>query len=111
MTAKVEIYTSPFCGYCARAKALLTRKGVDYTEFDVLADSTLRVEMTARAEGRTIQRLGRLMRPHAGKGTPVLYDLVDEHPLARRQHSARLRAYRKVLGEAATLSTTSWEVS
>jgi len=53
MTAKVEIYTSPFCGYCARAKALLTRKGVDYTEFDVLADSTLRVEMTARAEGRT----------------------------------------------------------
>jgi glutaredoxin 3 len=53
MTVKVEIYTSPFCGYCARAKALLARKGVDFIEFDVLADSALRGEMTARAEGRT----------------------------------------------------------
>ena len=53
MTAKVEIYSSPFCGYCARAKALLSRKGVDYADYDVDADSSLRVEMTARAGGRT----------------------------------------------------------
>jgi len=38
MTAKVEIYSSPFCGYCARAKSLLSKKGVDYQDFDVLAD-------------------------------------------------------------------------
>ncbi|WP_317628987.1 glutaredoxin domain-containing protein [Defluviicoccus vanus] len=25
--ATVEIYTSPLCGYCHRAKALLTKKG------------------------------------------------------------------------------------
>ena len=45
MAAKVEIYTSPFCGYCARAKRLLTSKGVDYVEYDVLADSSLRDEI------------------------------------------------------------------
>ena len=28
--ARVEIYTKIFCGYCARAKRLLERKGVDY---------------------------------------------------------------------------------
>ncbi len=78
---------------------------------DVASLSRLILATPARAEGRTIQRLGRLMRPHSGKGTPVLYDLVDEHPLARRQHSARLCAYRKVLGESATMSTTSWEAS
>ncbi len=53
MTAKVEIYSSPFCGYCARAKSLLSRKGVDYVDYDVLADTARRTEMTARAGGRT----------------------------------------------------------
>jgi glutaredoxin 3 len=53
MTAKIEIYTSPFCGYCARAKALLERKGVTYIEFDVLERPSLREEMTRRAKGGT----------------------------------------------------------
>jgi len=65
---------------------------------DIERLSRLILATPARAEGRTIQRLGRLMRPHPGKGTPVLFDLVDEHPMARRQHTARRRAYRKVLG-------------
>lgn len=66
---------------------------------DIERLSRLILATPARAEGRTIQRLGRLMRPHPGKGTPVLYDLVDDLPMARRQHAARRRAYRKVLGE------------
>ena len=53
MTARVEIYSSPFCGYCARAKALLSRKGVDYVDLDIYADSALRKQMVARAGGRT----------------------------------------------------------
>jgi glutaredoxin 3 len=53
MTAKVEIYSSPFCGYCARAKSLLGRKNVGYIEYDVLADSSKRDEMVERAGGRT----------------------------------------------------------
>lgn len=51
--AKVEIYSSPFCGYCYRAKRLLSEKGVDYVEYDVLEQPDRRTEMVSRANGRT----------------------------------------------------------
>ena len=49
--AKVEIYTKAFCGYCARAKALLDAKGVDYEEHDLTMGGPKRQEMAARAPG------------------------------------------------------------
>jgi glutaredoxin 3 len=49
--ADVEIYSSPFCGYCFRAKRLLDSKGVVYDEIDVIANPNRRPEMTARAGG------------------------------------------------------------
>ncbi len=48
----IQIYTTPYCPYCVRAKALLTQKGVDYTETDVSGDGDLRDAMTQRAGGR-----------------------------------------------------------
>ncbi len=48
----VEIYTSPICGYCLRAKRLLDRKGVAYREIDVFTDRAAKAEMIDRAEGR-----------------------------------------------------------
>ena len=48
----VQIYTTPYCPYCVRAKALLQKKGVDYTETDVSGDDDLRDAMTKRAGGR-----------------------------------------------------------
>jgi glutaredoxin 3 len=48
----VEIYTTPFCGYCHMAKRLLAGKGVAFTEIDVSADPALRVAMVQRAGGR-----------------------------------------------------------
>jgi glutaredoxin 3 len=48
----VEIYTTPFCGYCAMAKRLLDRKGVAYTEIDVSMNPDLRQAMVQRANGR-----------------------------------------------------------
>lgn len=48
----VEIFTTPYCGYCAMAKRLLDRKGVAYTEIDVSRDPALRQRMTQRANGR-----------------------------------------------------------
>ncbi|MSO91784.1 MAG: glutaredoxin 3 [Rhodospirillales bacterium] len=50
--ANVEIYTSPFCGYCHRAKVLLHEKGVAFTEFDVISTPGKREEMMKRAGGR-----------------------------------------------------------
>jgi glutaredoxin 3 len=48
----VEIYTTPFCGYCHAAKRLLTQKGVSFTEVDVSGDPAARAAMTRRANGR-----------------------------------------------------------
>ncbi|MEK7326921.1 MAG: glutaredoxin 3 [Chloroflexota bacterium] len=50
--AKVEIYSSFLCGFCARAKALLGRKGVKYGEVDVMEHPERREEMRRRAGGR-----------------------------------------------------------
>jgi glutaredoxin 3 len=49
---KVEIYSSQFCGYCSRAKRLLSQKGVDYVDYDVIEDTSKRDEMVKRAGGR-----------------------------------------------------------
>jgi glutaredoxin 3 len=51
--AKVEIYTTQWCGYCARARALLERKGVAYTEYDIEEQSGKREEARSRSGGRT----------------------------------------------------------
>jgi len=48
----VEIYTTPFCGYCQAAKRLLTQKGVSFTEVDVSRDAAERQAMMRRARGR-----------------------------------------------------------
>jgi glutaredoxin 3 len=50
--ARVEIYSTMFCGYCARAKGLLDRKGVAYENIDVIEDASKREEMLARSGGR-----------------------------------------------------------
>ena len=51
--AEVELYTTMFCPYCARARALLERKGVTYADIDILAEPARRGEMIQRAGGRT----------------------------------------------------------
>jgi len=50
--ARVEIYSSFLCGYCARAKSLLSRKGVKFEEVDVMEHPVRREEMRRRANGR-----------------------------------------------------------
>ncbi len=49
---EVEIYTSPFCPYCWRAKRLLKRKGVAFVEIDLWREPERRAEMVERAAGR-----------------------------------------------------------
>lgn len=47
----VEIYTKAFCGYCARAKALLDSKGVAFEEYDITMGGPKRAEMIERSKG------------------------------------------------------------
>ena len=49
----VTIYTRQFCGYCARAKQLLSEKGVAFDEKDATHEPEIRKEMLARANGGT----------------------------------------------------------
>lgn len=51
--ANVEIYTQPFCPYCSRAVALLTRKGASFVEHDAPNGSEARRDAIARSGGRT----------------------------------------------------------
>ena len=48
----VEIYTSPYCGYCHAAKRLLNRKGATFQEIDISGNPGRRSEMLVRANGR-----------------------------------------------------------
>lgn len=55
--AKVEIYTTPFCGYCARAKDLLEEKGAAYEEMDVMMDADKRSEMRERTKRSSVPQI------------------------------------------------------
>lgn len=50
---EVVIYTTMYCPYCQRAKALLTGKSVAFREIAVDGNRAAREAMTQRAGGRT----------------------------------------------------------
>jgi glutaredoxin 3 len=51
--AKIDIYTTLYCPYCADAKDLLTLKGVEFHEIDGGGNREVRKEMVTRANGRS----------------------------------------------------------
>jgi glutaredoxin 3 len=55
--ATIEIYTTPWCGYCARAKALLDSKGAEYNEMDVMEDDAKRTEMRSRSRRTSVPQI------------------------------------------------------
>ena len=58
MSQPVVMYSTAFCGYCTRARALLDRKGVAVTEIKVDEKPEDRAEMLARSGGqRTVPQI------------------------------------------------------
>ncbi|MBV9828829.1 MAG: glutaredoxin 3 [Alphaproteobacteria bacterium] len=56
--AKVELYTTMWCPYCARAKDLLEHKGVAFEEISLDEEPRRRDEMMKRANGgRTVPQI------------------------------------------------------
>ncbi len=43
--AEVNVYSTPTCPWCKRAKQFFTENGVEFKDFDVAADVTARKEM------------------------------------------------------------------
>jgi len=62
--SRIQIYTTRWCGYCVRAKALLDDKGIQYEELTLDDDPAFR---------RTIQELT--------GGWTVPQILIDGHPI------------------------------
>lgn len=55
---KIEIYSTKHCSYCVKAKALLDRKGLSYTEIDVTGDDDARLALLQKANGlRTVPQI------------------------------------------------------
>lgn len=64
--------------------------------------SRLYLAYPGRARGRTMQRVGRLMRTHPDKRGSVLFDFVDRKVAVLRRHYAeRQRLYATILGARA----------
>ena len=51
--AEVEIYTQPWCPFCARALHILSSKGVEFREIDAPHGTAAREEATRRSGGRS----------------------------------------------------------
>jgi glutaredoxin 3 len=49
----IEIYTQPFCPYCARAMNLLKKKGVEFREIEAPSGTKQREEARTRSGGRS----------------------------------------------------------
>ena len=49
----IEIYTQPFCPYCARALSLLAKKGLAFREIDAPSGTPAREEARTRSGGRS----------------------------------------------------------
>ena len=53
----IEIYTQPWCPYCARAMRILDGKGVDYREIDAPNGSAERAEANRRSGATTVPQI------------------------------------------------------
>ncbi|MEM6974362.1 MAG: glutaredoxin 3 [Pseudomonadota bacterium] len=71
----IEIYTTPICPYCLMAKRLLKKKGVSYTEIDVMGDKARKADMMERAGRHTVPQIF-IGETHVG-GCDDLFALDD----------------------------------
>ncbi|HEY0415963.1 MAG TPA: glutaredoxin domain-containing protein [Gaiellaceae bacterium] len=60
------MYTTPWCGYCVRAKALLDARGLDYDEVDLGDDPGFRGRLNELTGGWTVPQIVIDDRPIGG---------------------------------------------
>ena len=78
--SKVEIYTWQYCPFCIRAKSLLKKKNINFTEHKIDGDDDARAIMAERANGR--KTLPQIFINNEGiGGCDDLYELENENKL------------------------------
>ena len=55
--ARIEMYTTRWCGYCVRAKALLEGRGIPYEEISLDDDPAFRQTVRERTGGWTVPQI------------------------------------------------------
>ncbi len=75
-TARVEMYTRRYCGYCVRAKQLLENKDVVYTELSIDEQPELRQVMIERSGAYTVPQI--FINGHAMGGCTELFALEQQ---------------------------------
>jgi glutaredoxin 3 len=77
--ARVQMYTTTWCGYCVRAKALLESRGIEYDEINLDDEPHFRQKLLDLTGGWTVPQI-----------------LIDDKPIGgytelwRRDKSGRL---------------------
>ncbi len=56
-SARIVMYGTEYCSYCAAARMLLKKKGVDWEEISISGDEDKRREMMDRSGGRTVPQI------------------------------------------------------
>ncbi len=82
--ARIEMYTTSWCPYCERARALLRAKGAGFDEISIEADPSQREVMIRRSGSRTVPQIF-INGMHIG-GCDELYALNAAGGLDRLLH-------------------------
>lgn len=107
LTAAVVGGVAAYAGMKGRRQAIEAFKGGSVKRlvattladegFDAPCAEVLVLLSGGRNEARTIQRTGRVLRPHPGKSEAVIYDFKDTfHPLMHRHAQKRAAIYEKL---------------
>ncbi len=78
----VQVYTTDYCPYCDRAKALLQKRGIEYEEIDVTGDQDLRAWLVKTTGRRTVPQI--FIKGEAVGGCDDLYALDRSGELAKK---------------------------
>jgi glutaredoxin 3 len=55
--ARIQLYTTAWCGYCVRAKALLEQRGLEFEELRVDDDPNFRARLEQVTGGWTVPQI------------------------------------------------------
>lgn len=77
-TPDIVVYTAAFCGYCAGAKNLLGKKGVEFVEIRIDKEAGKREEMEQRAQRDSVPQIFIGDRHIGGFDDLVSLDMDDE---------------------------------
>ena len=55
--ARVQVYSTRWCGYCVRAKALLQSRGIDYDDISLDDDPAFRQKLFDLTGGWTVPQI------------------------------------------------------